>query len=381
MAIVVCRNLTKFYGDGRAVNGINLEVREGEFLVIVGPSGCGKTTTLRMIAGLESVSAGDILIDGQVVNRVEPRHRDIAMVFQNYALYPHKNVFENIAYPLQLRRVPKAEIQKRVQETAKMLGIEPLLERKIRQLSGGERQRVALGRAIVRQPRLFLMDEPLSNLDAQLRIQMRREIIRLQRQLQITTVYVTHDQVEAMTMGDRIVVMRGGDVLQVGDPVTIYNSPANQFVARFIGSPPMNLFDGTLTLANGGANGELTLQTSFGSYPMTSTLKVRLLANPKLGSGQTKVTCGIRAEDVTTLPVTATPVAGDKAGLATGTVDLVEPLGSDVYVNVVLGHDMLLARVNPENAPQENEQVQVGLALGRIHFFDAESGNNLLSGR
>src|SRR4051794_21760040 len=177
MAIVVCRNLTKYYGDGRAVNGINLEVREGEFLVIVGPSGCGKTTTLRMIAGLETVSAGDILIDGDVVNNVEPRHRDIAMVFQNYALYPHKNVFDNIAYPLQLRRVPKAEIQKRVQETAKMLGIGPLLERKIRQLSGGERQRVALGRAIIRQPRLFLMDEPLSNLDAQLRIQMRREII------------------------------------------------------------------------------------------------------------------------------------------------------------------------------------------------------------
>jgi multiple sugar transport system ATP-binding protein len=299
------------------------------------------------------------------------------MVFQNYALYPHKNVFENIAYPLQLRRVPRVEIQKRVQETAKMLGIEPLLERKIRQLSGGERQRVALGRAIVRQPRLFLMDEPLSNLDAQLRIQMRREIIRLQRQLQITTVYVTHDQVEAMTMGDRIVVMRGGDVLQVGDPVTIYNSPANQFVARFIGSPPMNLFDGTLAITNG----ELTLQTGFGSYPVAPALKSRLLANPKLGGGQTKVTCGIRAEDVTTMPVASAPVAGEKAGLATGTVDLVEPLGSDVYVNVVLGRDMLLARVNPENAPQENEQVQVGLALGKIHFFDAESGNNLLAGR
>jgi multiple sugar transport system ATP-binding protein len=369
MAIVNCRNLTKFYGDGRAVNGINLEVREGEFLVIVGPSGCGKTTTLRMIAGLESVSSGEILIDGEVVNRVEPRHRDIAMVFQNYALYPHKNVFENIAYPLQLRRIAKTEIHKRVQETAKMLGIEPLLERKIRQLSGGERQRVALGRAIVRQPRLFLMDEPLSNLDAQLRIQMRREIIRLQRQLQITTVYVTHDQVEAMTMGDRIVVMRRGDVLQAGDPVTIYNAPANQFVARFIGSPPMNLFDGTLVAQDG----ELTLQTGFGNYPVAPALKARLMANPKLGAGQTKVVCGIRAEDVTTLPA-----AGDKMGLASGMVDLVEPLGSDVYVNVVLGRDMLLARVNPASAPQENDQVQVGITLDKIHFFDAESGNNLL---
>jgi multiple sugar transport system ATP-binding protein len=386
MAIVNCRDLTKFYGDGRAVNAINLEVREGEFLVIVGPSGCGKTTTLRMIAGLETVSSGEILIDGQVVNRVEPRHRDIAMVFQNYALYPHKNVFDNIAYPLQLRRVPKTEIQRRVEETAKMLGIEPLLARKIRQLSGGERQRVALGRAIVRQPRLFLMDEPLSNLDAQLRIQMRREIIRLQRQLQITTVYVTHDQVEAMTMGDRIVVMRGGDVLQVGDPTTIYNAPANQFVARFIGSPPMNLFDGTLTTHEG----ELTLETGFGNFPVAPALKARLLANPELGAGSTKVTCGIRAEDVTT--VVAQPVAvpagttavttnGDRTATAMGTVDLVEPLGSDVYVNVVLGREMLLARVTPENAPQENEQVEVGLTLGKIHFFDAESGNTLLPAR
>ena len=370
MAIVVCRDLTKFYGDGRAVNAINLEVREGEFLVIVGPSGCGKTTTLRMIAGLETVSEGSILIDGQVVNQVEPRHRDIAMVFQNYALYPHKNVFDNIAYPLQLRRTPKAEIQTRVQETAKMLGIEPLLLRKIRQLSGGERQRVALGRAIIRQPRLFLMDEPLSNLDAQLRIQMRREIIRLQRQLQITTVYVTHDQVEAMTMGDRIVVMRGGNVLQVGDPTTIYNTPANQFVARFIGSPPMNLFDGTLTTVDG----VLTLQTGFGSYPVAPDIKARLLTNPKVGGGQVKVVCGIRPEDVTT----TAPVATDKVGLASGVVDLVEPLGSDVYVNVVLGRDMLLARVTPEHAPVENDPVQVGLTLSKIHFFEEESGNNLL---
>jgi multiple sugar transport system ATP-binding protein len=378
MAVVNCRNLTKYYGDGRAVNGINLEVREGEFLVIVGPSGCGKTTTLRMIAGLESVSSGEILIDGQVVNRVEPRHRDIAMVFQNYALYPHKNVFENIAYPLQLRRVPKGEIQTRVQETAKMLGIEPLLARKIRQLSGGERQRVALGRAIVRQPRLFLMDEPLSNLDAQLRIQMRREIIRLQRQLEITTVYVTHDQVEAMTMGDRIVVMRGGDVLQVGDPTTIYNAPANQFVARFIGSPPMNLFDGTLTMAQGAmAQGELMLQTGFGSYPVVPALKTRLLANPKLGAGQTKTVCGIRAEDVSIAP-TSGILGSDRLGAASGVVDLVEPLGSDVYVNVVLGREMLLARVNPAHAPQEGEAVQVGMTLEKVHFFDADSGNNLL---
>jgi len=223
------------------------------------------------------------------------------------------------------------------------------------------------------------MDEPLSNLDAQLRIQMRREIIRLQRQLQITTVYVTHDQVEAMTMGDRIVVMRGGDVLQVGDPVTIYNTPANQFVARFIGSPPMNLFDGTLA----SANGELNLQTGFGTYPIAPELKARLLANPKLGAGQLKVTCGIRPEDVAAATLSSslsmsTPVINPKAGLANGVVDLVEPLGSDVFVNVVLGRDMLLSRVNPANAPRENDQVQVGLTLEKIHFFDADSGNNLL---
>jgi multiple sugar transport system ATP-binding protein len=375
MATVVCRNLTKLYGDGIAVNAINLEVREGEFLVIVGPSGCGKTTTLRMIAGLETISSGEILIDGQVVNGVEPRHRDIAMVFQNYALYPHKKVYDNIAYPLQLRRVAKGEIEKRVVETARLLGIEPLLQRRIRQLSGGERQRVALGRAIVRHPRLFLMDEPLSNLDAQLRIQMRREIIRLQRQLGITTVYVTHDQVEAMTMGDRIVVMRGGHVQQVGDPVTIYNHPANQFVARFIGSPPMNLFSGALTAEEGA----LYLQTAFARYALTPALRSQLLANPMLGAGQTPVLCGIRAEDVSVHPAGETS-AGSRngAGEAQGIVDLVEPLGSDNYVSVALGQEMVLARARPDETIQENAPVQVALDLSRVHFFDPDSGNSLL---
>ncbi|HXF60969.1 MAG TPA: sn-glycerol-3-phosphate ABC transporter ATP-binding protein UgpC [Caldilineaceae bacterium] len=369
MATVVCRNLTKHYGDEIAVNSVNLEVREGEFLVIVGPSGCGKTTTLRMIAGLETVSSGEILIDGQVMNRVEPRHRDIAMVFQNYALYPHKKVYDNIAYPLQLRRIPKAEIERRVVETARLLGIEPLLQRRIRQLSGGERQRVALGRAIVRHPRLFLMDEPLSNLDAQLRIQMRREIIRLQRQLGITTVYVTHDQVEAMTMGDRIVVMRGGYVQQVGDPVTIYNHPANQFVARFIGSPPMNLFAGTLAAADGA----LYLQTGFGRFALAPALRSQLLANPKLGAGQTPVVCGIRAEDVHVRPAN-----GSNAGEAQGMVDLIEPLGSDNYVSIALGQEMLLARARPDETLQEAAPVQVTLGMERMHFFDPDSGNTLL---
>ena len=376
MATVLCRDLTKHYDDGLAVKSINLEVREGEFLVIVGPSGCGKTTTLRMIAGLETVSSGEILIDGQVVNKVEPRHRDIAMVFQNYALYPHKRVFENIAYPLQLRKVAKREIEQRVLETARLLSIEPLLQRRIRELSGGERQRVALGRAIIRQPRLFLMDEPLSNLDAQLRIQMRREIIRLQRQLQITTIYVTHDQVEAMTMGDRIVVMRGGDVLQVGDPNSIYHVPANQFVARFIGSPPMNLFDGTLA----SEESTLYLHTSFGRFALPPELRVRLLGNARLGAGQASVLCGIRAEDihVATVNDTSPALPPMTAGSALGMVDLVEPLGSDVYVSVALGKELLLARARPDLTLQENTQVQTELALGKIHFFDHDSGNNLL---
>ncbi|CAN5541166.1 sn-glycerol-3-phosphate ABC transporter ATP-binding protein UgpC [soil metagenome] len=364
MARVVCRNLCKRFGEGLAVDNVNLEVAEGEFLVIVGPSGCGKTTTLRMVAGLESVSSGEILIDDQVVNQVEPRHRDIAMVFQNYALYPHKKVFDNIAYPLQLRRVAKAEIEKRVTETSKLLGIEHLLQRRIRQLSGGERQRVALGRAIVRQPRLFLMDEPLSNLDAQLRIQMRREIIRLQRQLDITTIYVTHDQVEAMTMGDRIVIMRGGLVQQVGEPMTIYNHPANQFVARFIGSPPMNLFEGTLE----NHNGELQLRTGFAQYTLPLRARDGLLRSKPTSA--TKVMCGIRAEDVA--------VAGVQTDDPQGVIDLVEPLGSDVYVSVAMGSDMLLARANPDLMLQEGQKTPVTLNLGKMHFFDTSSGDNLL---
>ncbi len=368
MARVVCRNLIKRYGDQLAVNNVNIEVAEGEFLVIVGPSGCGKTTTLRMVAGLESISAGEILIDDQVVNNVEPRHRDIAMVFQNYALYPHKKVFDNIAYPLQLRNVAKREIAERVRETATMLGIEHLLERRIRQLSGGERQRVALGRAIVRQARLFLMDEPLSNLDAQLRIQMRREIIRLQRQLQITTIYVTHDQVEAMTMGDRIVVMRGGVVQQIGPPVTLYNQPVNRFVARFIGSPPMNLFDGVLEQQNG----ELQLRTGFANYTLPPRMAAGLLRS-QAALGAQKVLCGIRAEDVA--------VDGAEAAMRSapqGVIDLVEPLGSDVFVSIALGADMLLARAHPDLPLQETQKTAVLLNLSKLHLFDATSGHNLI---
>lgn len=370
MANVICRNLMKRFGDGLAVNNVNLEVAEGEFLVIVGPSGCGKTTTLRMIAGLETISEGEILIDNQLVNHVEPRHRDIAMVFQNYALYPHKKVFDNIAYPLQLRRVAKAEIRQRVQETSKLLGIEHLLERRIRQLSGGERQRVALGRAIVRKPRLFLMDEPLSNLDAQLRIQMRREIIRLQRQLGITTVYVTHDQVEAMTMGDRIVVMRGGLVQQIGEPEQIYHQPANLFVARFIGNPPMNQFDGTLE-QQGDA---LQLHTAFGNLPLPASLRDRVQRRLP-ATGALPVICGIRAEDVR-VNTTGTPAPHQIDGL----VDLVEPMGADLFVSVALGKEMLLARAHPDLALREGERIGLVLNPAKLHLFAPQSGENLLVG-
>jgi len=370
MAKVVCRNLMKRFGDGLAVNNVNLEVGEGEFLVIVGPSGCGKTTTLRMIAGLETISDGEILIDEQVVNNVEPRHRDIAMVFQNYALYPHKKVFDNIAYPLQLRRVAKAEIRQRVQETSKLLGIEHLLDRRIRQLSGGERQRVALGRAIVRKPRLFLMDEPLSNLDAQLRIQMRREIIRLQRQLRITTVYVTHDQVEAMTMGDRIVVMRGGLVQQIGDPETIYHQPANLFVARFIGNPPMNQFDGTLETTGDG----LQLRTSFGVMALPASLREKLQQRTVAG-GAMPVICGIRAEDIA-VNLGSAPLPNQ----INGVIDLVEPLGSDVFASVAVGKDMLLARARPDAGLQEGQSIGIVLDPAKVHLFAPEGGENLVVG-
>jgi len=368
MAKVVCRNLCKRYGDQLAVDNVNLEVGEGEFLVIVGPSGCGKTTTLRMIAGLESISSGEVLIGDQVVNNVEPRHRDIAMVFQNYALYPHKKVYDNIAYPLQLRHVSKEEIRTRVVETSKLLSIEPLLERRIRQLSGGERQRVALGRAIIRQPRLFLMDEPLSNLDAQLRIQMRREIIHLQRQLAITTVYVTHDQVEAMTMGDRIVVMRGGLVQQIGEPMTIYNHPANRFVARFIGSPPMNLVDGMLE----NRNGKLLLRTSFAEYTLPGDVQASL-EKSRSGLGSMSIICGMRAEDMT-IDLTENGATNHTQGV----VDLVEPLGSDVFVSVKFGAEMLLARAAPDLPVREMQKVCLKPNLAKMHFFDPKTEQNLL---
>ena len=369
MSVVVCRDLVKHFGSALAVDHVNVEINDGEFMVFVGPSGCGKTTTLRMIGGLETVTSGEIFIDGELVNDVAPRHRDIAMVFQNYALYPHYKVFDNIGYTLRLRKRPKDEIKKRVTEVATMLDIEHLLDRWPRQLSGGERQRVALGRAIVRNPRLYLMDEPLSNLDAKLRVQMRREIIRLQRQLGTTTIYVTHDQVEAMTMGDRIMVLRFGQIQQIGEPEALYNQPANMFVAQFIGSPAMNVFPGRLA----GADGELTLVTDFGHFVLPADFVSRIVPNADAPHGPREVIVGIRPEDIR---LDRADLESDKPQAL---VDLVEGLGSDAYVSLSIGDSMLLARTPADARPTENESVKLNLNLNKLHLFDAQSELSILN--
>lgn len=368
MTVVVCRDLVKRFGDSLAVDNVNVEIPDGEFMVFVGPSGCGKTTTLRMIGGLETVTSGEILIDGQVVNNVAPRHRDIAMVFQGYALYPHYKIFDNIAYPLRLRKVPKAEITRRVTEVARLLDVERLLDRWPRQLSGGERQRVALGRAIVRNPRLYLMDEPLSNLDAKLRVQMRREIIRLQRLLRTTTIYVTHDQIEAMTMGDRIMVLRNGKIQQVGEPELLYNSPANMFVAQFIGSPAMNLFTGRLEPAGTG----LCLSSGLGRFDLPPGIRARLAPDGAGRFGPREVKWGIRAEDIRL----GAPDHAD--GAPPLVVDLVEGLGSDAYVSLQSDGDTIVARTSSDARPKENETVSLHLNLNKLHLFDPASEESLL---
>ena len=371
MSVVICKDLVKRFGDSLAVDHVNVEIQDGEFMVFVGPSGCGKTTTLRMIAGLESITSGEIRIDDKLVNDVAPRHRDIAMVFQNYALYPHYKVRDNIGYPLRRRRVPKAEINRRVHEVAAMLDVERLLDRWPRQLSGGERQRVALGRAIIRNPSVFLMDEPLSNLDAKLRVQMRREIIRLQRVLGTTTIYVTHDQVEAMTMGDRIMVLRFGRIQQVGPPEVLYNSPANMFVAGFIGSPAMNVSPGRL---EGDADG-LTLVTRSGRLPLPPQIAARLRGDGAAAAGPREVMWGIRAEDIRLGPA---PAAGGDGLDMRATVDLVEGLGSDAYVSLALSGDNIVARTPADARPAENETVGVQINPNKLHLFDAKTEETFL---
>jgi multiple sugar transport system ATP-binding protein len=366
MAKVVIENLVKIYpeknGQGiRAVNGIDLAIEDREFMVLVGPSGCGKTTTLRMIAGLEEISGGTIAIDGRVVNDIPPKDRDIAMVFQNYALYPHMSVYDNMAFGLKLRKLPKAEIQTRVRAAAVMLGLESCLDRRPKALSGGQRQRVALGRAIVRQPKVFLFDEPLSNLDAKMRVSTRAEISKLHARLGATMIYVTHDQAEAMTMGDRICVIRDGNILQVDDPLTLYHQPVNLFVAGFIGSPAMNFFKGTVRR---GADHLAFVETNNLAPPVRLRLDERLSARAS-GHVDRPVILGIRPEDVSD-PLTD----GSSDSAVEATLEVIEPMGAETYLHLFTGATSFVARVRPTHGLAVNKKVRVAFDLAKAHLFD-----------
>jgi multiple sugar transport system ATP-binding protein len=364
MASVTLQELSKRFDKVTAVNQINLEIPDKEFVVFVGPSGCGKTTTLRMIAGLEETSDGTILIGERVVNDVPPKDRNIAMVFQNYALYPHMDVYKNMAFGLKLRRTPKPEIDRRVREASRILGIEELLDRKPRQLSGGQRQRVAVGRAIVRQPEVFLFDEPLSNLDAKLRVQMRSELIKLHYQLEATMIYVTHDQVEAMTMGDRIVIMNNGEIQQVGAPMEVYDQPINMFVAGFIGSPAMNFFQGKLTAQNS------DLFVDLGKF----TVKLPKSQINRFGNHvNQRVVFGIRPENISDREE-----AGEhQQERVPAKVNVVEPLGSEVIVELSAGDHTFVGRLDPTTTARPMHEMAVYFDMGRFHLFDAETGINL----
>jgi multiple sugar transport system ATP-binding protein len=374
----------QFPGGTTAVKSLDLEVSDGELLVLVGPSGCGKTTALRMVAGLEEVSSGTIYIDGRPVNDVEPRHRDIAMVFQGYALYPHLSVYDNMAFSLKYRKaVPKDEVKKRVDEAARILELEPYLERKPRQLSGGQRQRVAMGRAIVRQPRAFLMDEPLSNLDAKLRVQMRAEIAQLQRSLGTTTIYVTHDQTEAMTLGSRVAVLQHGVLQQIAAPQELYQRPANLFVAGFIGSPPMNLIDARLERREDGQGGP---QVVFGSHRLgipAGVMADRRGLERYLGRD---IVMGVRPEH---LADAALMRDVDAASVIELPVRLREELGSDVQIHCGIGavahrsdaaaQDVtalatMVARMDPQTALAEGQNARVHVQTAKLHFFDPSTG-------
>src|SRR5205809_596299 len=359
MAQVVIRSLNKKFDEVHAVKDVNLQVRDKEFMVFVGPSGCGKTTTLRMVAGLEAITSGDILIGDRVVNELPPMDRDIAMVFQNYALYPHMSVYDNMAFGLKMRKFDKGEIKRRVDRAAAILDIGQLLERKPRQLSGGQRQRVALGRAIVRDPKVFLFDEPLSNLDAKLRVQMRVELKKLHERLGTTAIYVTHDQVEAMTLGDRVVVMKDGWVQQVGEPLDLYNTPANKFVAGFIGSPAMNFADVTVTEANGSLLGE------------NKGLRIKLpdaIAQRVRAHSSRDITLGIRPEDLTVA------TASDSADLCfDAAVEVVEMLGSEIILDMKVGDGMMVASVEPTKKVKLHDTLRLAMRPSRLHVFDAKT--------
>ncbi len=403
MAEVVFDGVTKVYGDGtKAVDSLALDVSDGEFVVLVGPSGCGKTTALRMVAGLEEISAGVLRIGERVVNHVPSRDRDIAMVFQSYALYPHLSVYDNIAFGLKVKKVPKTEIDRRVRNAAHVLGLEQFLKRKPRALSGGQRQRVAMGRAIVREPAAFLMDEPLSNLDAKLRVQMRAEVSRLQRDLGTTTIYVTHDQVEAMTMGDRVAVMRKGELLQVADPQTLYDRPVNLFVGGFIGSPAMNMIEGTVARANGG------LAVDVGNQHLKLD-EATLAARPGLRSYEgRRIIVGIRPED---LEDTSLEPDTPSDRRLRGVVELREALGSELMVHftvegtrAALTDDvrelaeeagatgkgpelessgsgaLLVGRFGARASVAEGKPVEVAVDTRALHFFDEDTSQGIYDG-
>jgi len=383
MADVVLDQISKVYPNGfQAVHDVSLEIADGEFLVLVGPSGCGKSTVLRMVAGLEEISGGTLMIGGRVVNDVEPKARDIAMVFQNYALYPHMTVAENIGFSLKLSGVSKAEIDKRVRETAATLELTEQLDKKPANLSGGQRQRVAMGRAIVRQPAAFLMDEPLSNLDAKLRVQMRAEIARIQQELGVTTIYVTHDQVEAMTMGDRVAVLKDGYLQQVDTPQNLYDHPANVFVAAFIGSPSMNLYQGELSVDGDSA----TVAISGQSLTISAE---RLARTPGLRAAAGPIIVGVRPEDIE--DATLVEHAGPGRTLSVG-VDLVEALGSEIVVHAAfegrkvdagdpdavealssgtVGASNLVARLSPRSRVGRGARVDLAVDTDNLYFFDA----------
>lgn len=350
MASVTVKNVRKNYGHLEVLHGVNIDIKDGEFVILVGPSGCGKSTLLRMIAGLEEISSGDIAIDNKVVNNVEPKERDIAMVFESYALYPHLTVEANMGFSLRLAKAPKHEIRKRVRQAAQILGLEHLLDRYPRNLSGGQRQRVAMGRAIVRQPQVFLFDEPLSNLDAKLRVQMRSEIKQLHQRLKTTTIYVTHDQIEAMTMADRIVVMRDGYVEQIGSPLELYDRPANLFVAGFIGSPGMNFIPGKIS------------EEDTSVFITESGARLPLPTGYALPSGQSLI-YGIRPENLSIRP-----------GGVNATVSLVEPTGAETQITALVGGTPITASIRDRYDFGSGDTISLHFTLSSVHLFEADRG-------